>query len=1177
MKKPLNRSKPGGFALIITLSLMILLTVIAVGLLTLSSISLRASSQSSAMSAAQANARLALVLAIGELQKTTGPDKSVTATSEIFSAAPLKPNLTGAWESWDFSPAVGPDYDVEKPKRFRSWLVSSSDLVAAGDPGFANKAWTGDTIELVGASALGGSTAPALSKVRAGLVKISENGRLEGAYAWHVADESVKARINLYRDPDQNASYWQKRALLAGQRPDTSLVKSPSGKALDFLPTDVSTAAFNQADATTGKIVDFEQVGLLGGGSDIRPFRNDVTPYSLGLMTNVREGGLKQDLSSVFGGGTSNMPAAFTGANAKVYKSTHGSTGVSDPNWSALCDYYNVASKISKAETNPMFTQSPSLDLPLTNIAPPTGFYPGPVIAKVEMLFAFVTRPPHGTPWTTRVPEYKKNYLGHLMYTPVITLHNPYNVSISFKNLRVGIEGVPVGFKFTADGKPQSNSLVPLNDMFYNAANVPLKFTLDIGNWSSASGGRSPLGSDIVMNPGQTLICGPYLEPDSSFSNPKSLFFNYLNNLTGATTPIRAKPGFYGRCIGFDNDWITPNPTNATIPDNGVLALKSTDMVSLEYGLIAPPRGLTGEFRVTAELTSNGGASRRYGGLSFKYQSADELTTLGGKTYTRTFLSSDLFTPLGEPISNHSRAQTFAVFSAYARTSNGGVNETGARSQAGGALNSLLDGQLAGKPFLFHNPAQTVVNIDLRNSKLGVQSHEINFQSFNSNGEVDDYFSIDSTNRTPALTGNTTISGIKSGSFLELPTGPMQTLADFRRSNAFTSSYLPGFVQPVGNSTVSPLMSTSKGIESNSSFASYDLLDHSLLANHALYDRFYFSTFAKYDADKVDSVFAGFMDGTRPLVSQAFEPYLPAGQTVAGAKQSLFGGGTPSATAYQEAAGYQMLRGPFNVNSTNVSAWKAMLGSLKGSQIPVLWAKSHVLTTKISENYPILSMSLPNAGNALGTDFTFADIDEEKTNEWNGYRELDETQLDTLAKKIVEEVRSRGPFLSMSEFVNRRIGPESKLTLRGALAAAIVASNINDEVFNSEVPISEGDVGDAAIYDYKTPAVVAGNPAEGAPGWISQGDLLRILEPAATVRSDTFVIRVAGEARDAAGTKVIARAYAEAVVQRIPDYVDAVDRASLNVYTAAGASAANKKFGRRLELVSFRWLSANEI
>lgn len=60
---------PGGFALITVLSLLVLLPVVSVGLLSLSAVSLRSGSHMDAANIARANARLALMLAIGDLQR----------------------------------------------------------------------------------------------------------------------------------------------------------------------------------------------------------------------------------------------------------------------------------------------------------------------------------------------------------------------------------------------------------------------------------------------------------------------------------------------------------------------------------------------------------------------------------------------------------------------------------------------------------------------------------------------------------------------------------------------------------------------------------------------------------------------------------------------------------------------------------------------------------------------------------------------------------------------------------------------------------------------------------------------------------------------------------------------------------------------------------------------------
>ena len=68
---------------------------------------------------------------------------------------------------------------------------------------------------------------------------------------------------------------------------------------------------------------------------------------------------------------------------------------------------------------------------------------------------------------------------------------------------------------------------------------------------------------------------------------------------------------------------------------------------------------------------------------------------------------------------------------------------------------------------------------------------------------------------------------------------------------------------------------------------------------------------------------------------------------------------------------------------------------------------------------------------------------------WNNYRELTDAEIDLLAAEVVREVRDRGPFMSLADFVNRRLLDSADTNLRqhglkGALQAAIDRSGINN-------------------------------------------------------------------------------------------------------------------------------------
>jgi hypothetical protein len=253
-----------------------------------------------------------------------------------------------------------------------------------------------------------------------------------------------------------------------------------------------------------------------------------------------------------------------------------------------------------------------------------------------------------------------------------------------------------------------------------------------------------------------------------------------------------------------------------------------------------------------------------------------------------------------------------------------------------------------------------------------------------------------------------------------------------------------------------------------------------------------------------------------------------------------------------------------------VQAWKAVLSSLAKTNITYYDTATGSEQSESVGGIPLAGQNFPS-GKSTDESADLATVDG-RTAHWNGYRKLSDIQIEALAGKIVEQVRLRGPFLSFSEFVNRRIGTNSQLTRMGALEAAIENSGLNAGMFANQVNIQATDVTDEDNFDYKTPEVLTGNPAEGAPSWVMQGDVMKLLEPGGTVRPDTFVIRAVGQARDSAG--VTAQAYAEAVVQRYPEFIDLTDRPDKE-YSIL--NSLNQKFGRKFRIVAFRWLQHDEI
>jgi hypothetical protein len=227
-----------------------------------------------------------------------------------------------------------------------------------------------------------------------------------------------------------------------------------------------------------------------------------------------------------------------------------------------------------------------------------------------------------------------------------------------------------------------------------------------------------------------------------------------------------------------------------------------------------------------------------------------------------------------------------------------------------------------------------------------------------------------------------------------------------------------------------------------------------------------------------------------------------------------------------------------------------------------------------------------------------------------GFAALTDTQLDRLAEEIVRQVRLRGPFLSLSEFVNRRLaeadGTDTDLSLGGALAMALrklesVASThpgAGAKAYGKDVSTYDGlrSVGllpPAAInYNlpgarnfalgewtdtqgrYTHPKAAEGNSNFGVPGWPRQADLLRPLAPVIAVRDDTLVVRACGVAGRVT-------AWCEMTLVRTPDYVDsripAWEGPHGDAVAVGTVGLANASLGRRYRVVGFRWLAPGEL
>ncbi|HEY0944330.1 MAG TPA: hypothetical protein VGD81_03655, partial [Opitutaceae bacterium] len=293
----------------------------------------------------------------------------------------------------------------------------------------------------------------------------------------------------------------------------------------------------------------------------------------------------------------------------------------------------------------------------------------------------------------------------------------------------------------------------------------------------------------------------------------------------------------------------------------------------------------------------------------------------------------------------------------------------------------------------------------------------------------------------------------------------------------------------------------------------------------------------------------------------------------------------------ERAAAHLLLAGGFNINSTSEQAWRAVLGGLNRLAYDPL-APADTAAPSLA-GAPLARFARPTASHDLGAP-------------WQGYRLLTENQISQLARNLVAEIRIRGPFVSLADFVNRRLvnsappddsdADTADERLKGTLQAALDATTTAG---SNSFPINDATTAPFRVADGLADAKPAGTRyfsiehSQGirgpdpvapyssrsafAPKFLTQADILSAVGAGLAARSDTFVIRTYGETvnpvlDETDSAHITGRAWCEAVVQRFPDYVNPADAAHV-----APTVPDNQCFGRRFKIISFRWLAPSDI
>lgn len=1308
-----------GFSLVASVMLIVLLVVVLLGSVSLSKLESRSSLQQAHHAAARANARMSLMIAMGELQKHTGQDQRVTARAAILEGdgaarGVVNQNWLGVWKTthrhrgrdWPLIGKGSEDLDHEpyslkgayqdlrhcipslsegrwKQEGAITWLVSKRG--ESIHPQKSLDEASGNVVRMLGRGTLGYKMSSEdfdQAKVLVETVQIC-GANIDGAYAWYISDNNQKANLTPYHKIEHVEA-----ALEAAPGFNPALVAREDGE----LPYwDFNKNLYPHR----GKLISYDSASLVqAANSDYRSaLKHDYhhfTHYSPGIFTNTMMSGLRRDLSSLLltKSGNKQVDLSYQDSGRSLFFSSSypiipgAEHGVLGPSFGALRDWaQHMYSDLESAEAT--FEDSAVRMRPVDHWPHEISDGACADAARWAELAPKIHPLMTECRWHYYFSHHNHRIRTHLI--PRVCLWNPYNKDLKTEALSVVMPNPYYGVKHGMHFFPEKDHV-----------EQDLK-TLDIGlfqHWVEKGGYAGGEVYKIRTNPfpprrylaftleptilsaGQCQVFSPKAHGDFTSSginiqryqldavsdnvlSPHTIqgthhfFYDHESSVSyeiQAPKWKNIKPHLhridFGRIFDYqpaldlqsdgkvesfpfmlklgkadvlDDLYATRKHPTIQLINNGAGGVKPTKTFhrnGLYWGSANQKDHSFGSLQSFAEAPSKNAPHTHQVGAKLLWLNErvgeGDVANLSphrhGTSTNKRWGDDHMVYNVCSVANWNVRAQLVSRSPVSQCANKWYMNSTGPwllqfvpyRPLDVHDMPSPSDNGLVKNPFglaidfaFFPN----VTLFDLPSTDYGVISlANLRHAMLSPYSWSPSYIVAHSLRDMHAPADATAYAE----SIMAIPKGKGVTRWDYLLGKAAGKipnhgascvlSDSQGLLQ-IGNHATTRIVGGLKNTSEDEVLA-YDIAYE---VNHNLWDDYFFSSMP---LDQTGDQFVWDSDKGKYLWNRRYQ-YNQDSKVSKDQVKDLLSTDKGWCDAFWKSAEFMKNSSAFNINSTSVEAWTAFLSGTLGIKRPLKIGSGN--KNQVSFARCKQPKGLADTGSAA-TD---------QAGGWMGGRQLTAGELRLLAEHIVKEVKKRGPFVSVADFVNRRLASDYDHSSRmGVIDAAVdrCGLNRNFEKYSTQLstsvnttPSSDAPDNNMDIfrngYRYQSTehwdSVQPKSKAWGMPGFLTQGDILLPLAPFMTARGDTYTIRAYGES--SADGVVHARAWLEATVERTPYYVEhklgvgldadgnsphdaamTVNRAN-GKYKIGRLNSINVSFGRKYKLKTFRWLRREEI